>query len=380
MDRATTKNLLVCAKCGRAYDEITFTCPSCGWLTIFKYPGRAFRIDRAEPGIWRYSSLLPKLEKVVSKGEGLTPVNAVGGVLVKNERYNPTGTYSDRASSVIASYVLSKGIEAVSTRFEEDFTYSLAYYLSGVSSIEVVVDDPLSLDYLDVGILLRTKNVRLVSENRPPEPFLFSYAAPLTVEGLKTIAFEIHERRLRVDRVVVPARTGLLAYSVWKGFKDLEEVGMDASYEVVATAIKGARGLLITDLAKSVKVVEISGDEVLDSLLKLWKSGVKTKFLSASAYAIAENLGNSVAVVTMGFRPLSTGRRENREIRREIIRVLEYCGEATAYEVWKAFPTYSLRGMYKILEAMEKRDEVCSEFRSKGKRKVKYYRACRRSF
>ncbi|MEM1527936.1 MAG: hypothetical protein QW290_07330 [Sulfolobales archaeon] len=369
------RNLLTCVNCGRIYSDEVLICPICGWLTIFKYSNRAFRVDKAEPGIWRYRSVLPKVDRVVSKGEGLTPVNNIGGVLVKNERYNPTGTYSDRASSVIASYVLSKGLTTIRTKFEEDFTYSLTYYLSGVSSIEVVVGDPLSLDYLDVDILLRAGNVKLIfGENEKAS--LLGYTSPLTIEGLKTIAFEIYERRLRVERVVVPARTGLLAYSIWKGFRDLEDAGVNASYEVVATSIKGMGNPILPEFAKSIKLVEISRDEAFDSLVKLWKNGVKTKPLSASAYAIAENMGDSVAVVTMGFRPLSAGRRTDKGVRKEIIRILEKSGGATAYEVWKVFPAYSLRGIYKVLESMEEMGEVCSDFKSRGKRKIKYYRVC----
>ncbi|MEM4922621.1 MAG: hypothetical protein QXU65_06480, partial [Sulfolobales archaeon] len=248
-------------------------------------------------------------------------------------------------------------------------------YLSGVSSVEVVVEDPLLLDYLDVDMLLRAGNVRLVfGESKGTS--LLGYASPLTIEGLKTIAFEIYERRLRVERVVVPIRTGLLAYSIWKGFRDLEDVGISTSYEVVAASIKGVGKPSLPVFAKSIKLVEISRDEAFDSLVKLWKNGIKTKSLSASAYAVAENLGNSVAVVTMGFRPLSASRRTDREMRKEIIRVLERVGEATAYEVWKVFPAYSLRGTYKVLESMEEIGEVCSEFKSRGRRKVKYYRVC----
>ncbi|MEM1623661.1 MAG: hypothetical protein QW543_05980 [Sulfolobales archaeon] len=375
MDGNTNENLLTCIKCGRVYSDEVLTCPSCDWPTVFTYSNKAFRIEKAEPGIWRYRSVLPKVDRVVSKGEGLTPVNSVGGVLVKNERYNPTGTYSDRASSVIASYALSRGFATVRTKFEEDFTYSLVYYLSGVSSVEVVVEDPLLLDYLDVDMLLRAGNVRLVfGESKGTS--LLGYASPLTIEGLKTIAFEIYERRLRVERVVVPIRTGLLAYSIWKGFRDLEDVGISTSYEVVAASIKGVGKPSLPVFAKSIRLVEISRDEAFDSLVKLWKNGIKTKSLSASAYAVAENLGNSVAVVTMGFRPLSASRRTDREMRKEIIRVLERVGEATAYEVWKVFPAYSLRGTYKVLESMEEIGEVCSEFKSRGRRKVKYYRVC----
>lgn len=367
---------MVCPECGRVYEEIVFSCPKCDRLTVFRYHGSGLKIDKKEPGIWRYRSLLPRAERVVSKGEGLTPVSRIEGVLVKNERHNPTGTYSDRASSVIASYVASRRFRMVKTEFEEDFTYSLVYYLGGISEVIAIVRDPLSLDYSDVSVLSQAKNVRLTTEDRPEGSAHIGYVGPLTVEGLKTIAFEIYERRLRVERVVVPARSGLLAYSIWKGFKDLEEAGVDASYEVIAASIKGSDGLFLRHLGASVKVVEVGREEVLDSLLKLWRRGVSTKPLSVAAFTVSESIGNSVAVVTIGFRPLSGRRHQNAVVRREIIRILKNYGESTAYGVWRRLPLYTLRGVYKVLEAMEERGEVCSEVRSAGGRKVRYYRAC----
>ncbi len=377
MGREGPSTLLVCSSCGRVYDGEVFTCPSCGGPTVFRYPDGRFSIDKRGPGIWRYRSLLPKLESVVSKGEGLTPVSRLESVLIKNEQRNPTGTYSDRASSVIASYVLSRGIPGVRTRFEEDFSNSLVHYLDGISTVEVVVDDPLSLDYSDVASLIRARSARLTCGEGSPDSIHLGYLNPLTVEGLKTIAFEIYERRLGVERVVVPARTGLLAYSIWKGFGDLEEAGAEPHYEVVAASVKGAERPRVLDLARSVRIVEVDGGEVLESLVRLWRRGVTTKPLSASAFTVAESLGSSVAIVTIGFRAPLSGRSGNVGLRREIVRILGSSGEATAYEIWKRLPVYTLRGTYKLLEAMERRGEIYSEVRSRGGRKVRYYRLCR---
>ncbi|MFN3268812.1 MAG: hypothetical protein ACK416_06105, partial [Zestosphaera sp.] len=85
------------------------SCPRCGGMLSIHYGGACFQVRRDEKGIWRYS-LLPTFQTRVSLGEGLTPITVVDGVLVKNERFNPTGSYADRASSIIASYVRSMGI------------------------------------------------------------------------------------------------------------------------------------------------------------------------------------------------------------------------------------------------------------------------------
>ncbi|MEM2223629.1 MAG: pyridoxal-phosphate dependent enzyme [Acidilobaceae archaeon] len=365
---------LFCTNCRRTYSNIVLSCPNCGSLTIFKYHNARFEINKRMSGIWRYKSLLPTIDKIVSKGEGLTPINTIDSVLVKNERYNPTGSYSDRASSIIASYILSKKTGKVITRFEEDFTYSLVYYLTGISRVTVIVDDPLYLNYSDISILTRVGNVELVSTSEDLSVGVLNYVNPLTVEGLKTIAFELYERRVKVENIVVPAVRGLLAYSIWKGFRDLEESGLSTSYNIVATTIKGYSNIM-PSIRESFKVVEVSRDEVLAALLELGGKGVITKPLSISAFIIAKSLGNSIAILTIGFRPPP---RKHWSIgaRREIIRILEEYGESTAYEVWKNLPVYTLRGVYRALKAMEEKGEVCSEFKTRGNRKVKYYKVC----
>lgn len=370
------EHVLVCARCGRVFKRVVFRCPSCGGLTIFKYSDKSFSVDKSYPGIWRYRFQLPKISKTISRGEGLTPINKVMGVLVKNERFNPTGTYADRASSIISSYLLSSGIDRVRVRFEEDFTYSLAYYLDGALQVEILVDDPLSLDYSDIAVLSRTEGVSLSLESSSLGESYLSYVNPLTIEGLKTISFEIYERKVGVDRVVVPAKTGLLAFSIWKGFKDLEEIGLDIPYEVAAVFIKGSKNSFPLDLARYVKVYEIERDEVLRSLLKLCKKGFVIKPLSALAFTLSDILSNSLAIVTMGFRSLVRSNTRNTNVRREILQVLKSYGEVTAYEVWKKLPIYTLRGIYKVMSSMEERGEICVEIRSRGARKVKYYRMC----
>ncbi|MCS7099399.1 MAG: hypothetical protein RMH84_03695, partial [Sulfolobales archaeon] len=184
------------------FEQVVFRCASCGGLVVFKYPSASFSIDKSSPGIWRYRSLLPNFPKTISKGEGLTPINKVMGVLVKNERFNPTGTYADRASSVISSYLLSSRASGIRVKFEEDFAYSLAHYLDGVLHVEIVLGDPLTLDYSDIAVLSRTESVSLGIGRDFSEDSYLNYINPLTIEGLKTISLEVFERGVGVDRVV----------------------------------------------------------------------------------------------------------------------------------------------------------------------------------
>ena len=59
-------------------------------------------------------------------------------------------------------------------------------------------------------------------------PFNTSFLRAYFIEGMKTIAFEIYEQLDRniPDTIVIPTGSGLSLLGVWKGFKELEEMGI----------------------------------------------------------------------------------------------------------------------------------------------------------
>jgi len=364
-----------CTVCGMIVGSPLPTCPHCGGLVRVEYEEYVYRIDRSKPGIWRYSTLLPKFNGVISRGEGLTPVGKVEGVLVKNEGRNPTGSYADRASAVIASYIRNANLEYVTTSYVDDFTYSLIVYLKDITKVRILLEDLHQVSFSDLlkfigneGVELALKSGMSVQDNT------IEYVNPLTIEGLKTIIFEIYERRLNVENIVVPMETGVLAYSLAKGIEDLRRSGLDVNYNVVAVMIRDSRGQVVVSRPE-IKIVHVEGYEVLKVLDKLAKRGFITKPISAASYAIAENLGNSIAVITMGFKPYKAALRET-HLKDVILKVLSERGPLTAYGVWRENPRYTLRGYYKALKSMELRGEVCSEIALKGARRVKLYKLC----
>jgi len=368
-----------CTLCGRVLEKPFSTCPYCGGLVVIEYSEYYFRVDKSKPGIWRYSSLLPQFTEIVSYGEGLTPISSVDDVLVKNEKRNPTGSYSDRASTVIASYAKSTRIDPLVTRYVEVFTQSLLYYLRNVARVRVLLEDLylVSIDDLVKFMSMSSVDIKTAGVNSD-WGVVIDYMNPLTVEGLKTIIFELCEKRLNVENIVVPMETGVLAYSLAKGLEDLKKAGLDPGYMVVAAIIKGIQ---VPDIVtrSGIKVIEIEGDEVLSALSRLLKKGFVTKPISAVSYAVAENLKNSVAIITMGYKSYKVWVGRER-LRSEIIKILKERGALTAYEIWKENPTYTLRAYYKALKSMEVKGELCSKVVMKGGRRVKYYKLCQSGF
>jgi len=100
---------LRCLRCGFIGYGNMRLCPRCGFPLVTE-PQGLLRIDRKEPSIWRYGSVLNRGGRVVTLGEGFTRVRRVGGVLVKDESRNPTGSFMDRGSAVFISNVSGGGV------------------------------------------------------------------------------------------------------------------------------------------------------------------------------------------------------------------------------------------------------------------------------
>lgn len=364
-----------CLKCGARSSGIHLKCPVCGGVTILEYEEASPTVDRGEASIWRYKGLLPGFPRRVSMGEGLTPLRTVDGVIVKNERKNPTGSYSDRASSVIASYIASTGWRGVlRVEYVEDFAYSLAYYTRGLVNGRILVEDPLNADADE---LVKAHKLGFGIEVCNSSEADLPYINPLTIEGLKTILLEIHERRLNVENIVVPVETGTLAFSLCKALRELGEMGMHPGYIVVGATLKGwGKPWLLNHCKDSIRVEEVEPAEAVESLLKLSRMGLRTKLVSALAYAVARSMGGSIAVITIGEKQVRQ-RRSVSGLGMEILGILEKHGDLTAYEVWRMLGKYSLRGVYKALRSLEELGLICVKHVVKGVgRKVKTYSVC----
>ena len=107
--------MITCINCSQPYPTqgVPYHCPNCGGLYDYATPliYDPAQVDRQQPGIWRYrhSFGLPADTPAISLGEGDTPlvwIEAFGApVAVKGEYQNPTGSFKDRGSAVIAAFL-----------------------------------------------------------------------------------------------------------------------------------------------------------------------------------------------------------------------------------------------------------------------------------
>lgn len=199
-------------------------------------------------GFWRYKPLLPPVEHMTSLGEGGTPLHraerlskAIGikELYLKDETRNPTNSYRDRAAAFLASNAIDKGFETLVCATNGNMGASLAAYAAKTGLIchalvpkvvdvgklaQMIAYDALieeSGDIVDEAIVKAADLAR--------ETGWYQATAelnPLVIEAQKTIAYEINEQYSAPQWVIVPMGSGGTIYSLWKGFKELKQLGL----------------------------------------------------------------------------------------------------------------------------------------------------------
>ena len=110
----------VCTSCKSRFDTIekpVWLC-RCGKPLSVRYIWEQnklhFSVNRDEETLWRYESVLPKVKKRISLGEGFTPLFPIAEtVFVKNETVNPTGSFKDRGMSLAISMAKEQNVENI---------------------------------------------------------------------------------------------------------------------------------------------------------------------------------------------------------------------------------------------------------------------------
>jgi len=216
------------------------------------------------PGIWRWSTLLPRVTKGnrISIGEGNTPLVAIRGdgprLMLKNETANPTWSYKDRANCVSVSVAREFGFKRIFATSTGNHGSAAAAYATA-AGLQCVVF--CHRDAPDLQLALMRHYGAAVFRGGPqaalgralvargdwfPGSILCprdGYANPFGVEGFKTIAFEIVEQLggNAPDRIYAPVGSGDGFYGVWKGFVELHKIGaFDRLPRMVACQASGA--------------------------------------------------------------------------------------------------------------------------------------------
>ena len=236
---------IVCTNCGRGYPPkgFPYQCPKCGGLFDFSAPPKfdTSRFEPSQPGIWRYCHTfrLPPGAEPVSLGEGNTPLVRVKAferdIYFKCEYQNPTGSFKDRGSTLIAAWLKLRGMAEAMEDSSGNAGASFAAYATraGIETrifIPASASGPKRKQIEAYGAELvpvsgsRSDAAESVCRAAGGRVAYASHAwLPFNLPGYATAAYEIFEQL--GDRmpgaVIVPAGQGGLLLGLTRGFSEM---------------------------------------------------------------------------------------------------------------------------------------------------------------
>jgi threonine synthase len=296
-----------CTNCGREYPSTgsPYRCVKCGGIFDFVDPLNfdPKKIDYDQPGIWKYRHTFfsdPELEAFFL-GEGDTPLlwsEAFGHpVAIKCDYLNPTGSFKDRGSSLITSFLHSRRIKECIEDSSGNAGASMAAY-SAMAGIKLNIYAPEGTSMIKqkqieaygaevINIKGSRSTVEVVTKQIADDGFTYASHAylPFNLPGYATVAYEVFEQlgNRSPGTVMVPVGQGGLLLGLHRGFETLLNGGLiDKVPELVGVQARmcaplwsifngGLDGLrLATDrptLAEGIRVWHpIRGDSVLSAV------------------------------------------------------------------------------------------------------------------
>ena len=256
-----------CSQCGQKFtpEQVTHTCPACGGnldthLTFEENPAeldQAEIIQSRDHSIWRYTPLLPvadpNFEHTPLHRVGFTPVYqperlrsklGLRQFFVKDESFNPSASFKDRASAIVIARAIERNIETTITASTGNAGAAMACMAASAGKRAIILA-PKSAPPAKIAQLLTFGAEVALVEGSYDDACRLSLAAsdefgwynrntgynPFTVEGKKTAGLEIWEQVIRFLppqqklTVFIPVGDGNILSGIAKGFIDLLALG-----------------------------------------------------------------------------------------------------------------------------------------------------------
>jgi threonine synthase len=321
------------------------------YLNLTPGPGLTRRdVDPSCRSVWRYARAIGvPADGAVTMGEGGTPLLsgewAGAPVLYKLDFMMPTGSFKDRGTTVMVSYLKSRGLEHVLEDSSGNAGASLAAYAAAAGMrCRILVPETASYPKIAqiaacgadvVTIPGSRQDVAEAALRQSEEIFYASHNwQPFFVEGTKTLAFELWEELgwQAPDNVVVPLGYGSNVLGCERGFAELVRSGEIGARPRIfgvqaarcapyhAAFVAGGESLVATEIAPTLAegiasakptrvaevlravretggtIVAVEEDEIVAALRDLTRRGLYVEPTSAAAAAGLTRLVTSGAI------------------------------------------------------------------------------------
>ena len=242
---------IYCTNCGRPYPEegLPYRCPVC--TGNFDHKGlpdfnrTLLKEAASHPGIWRFRPLLglPEDAPEITLGEGNTPLvwSEIAGrrIAFKLEYLNPSGSFKDRGSAVLASLLRAKGVSEAVEDSSGNAGASFAAYAAraGIHARIFVPESASGPKRAQIALYgaevvsiagPRSNAAQAVRQAAEDGAVYASHAfLPQLLPGYATLAYELYEQLDGAPgTVVVPAGQGNQLLGIGRGFQVLLASGL----------------------------------------------------------------------------------------------------------------------------------------------------------
>ncbi len=249
---------LVCSDCAKTYpaDQVQTYCSECSSPLLPQYDLVSIKatvdrdqIARRPRGMWRWRELLPVTDpgQVVSLGEGDTPLLKLGRLgselglsrcYLKDEAFNPTGSFKARGLSAAVSKASELGVRKVVLPSAGNAGGALAAYAARAGMDAVIYMPKNSPQANIIECRVSGATVELVdglidlagkyAGQKAAEGWfnMSTFKEPYRVEGKKILGYEIAEALgwKLPDVIIYPTGGGTGLVGMWKAFSELEQL------------------------------------------------------------------------------------------------------------------------------------------------------------
>ncbi len=249
---------LKCSRCSAVHSagELQNLC-SCGapLLACYDLAGAVRTLTRESlrgrrRDLWRYQEVMPgSADAAVTLGEGGTPLlplkrlgerHGCPHLYLKDESFNPTGTFKARGMAAAVSQARALGARKLAVPTAGNAGGALAAYASraGLEAYVLMPKDAPPANQLEVrahgaNLILVDGLIgdcgRLLAERKQREGWfdVSTLKEPYRIEGKKTLGYELYEQlggRLP-DAIFYPTGGGVGLIGLWKAFNEMETLG-----------------------------------------------------------------------------------------------------------------------------------------------------------
>ena len=267
---------LRCSRCDKKYEanQVQTFCQTCQAPLLSCYDLAAARkhLDRGafqtrQSGMWRWHELLPvfNLHSAISLGEGDTPLlllRQIGtqygltNLFIKDESFNPTGSFKARGLSAAVSKAKELGIRKLIIPTAGNAGGALAAYAAraGLKATIVMPKDtpPSNIEESKIAgarvVLvdgLISDAAKFAGKMAQEEGWydVSTFKEPYRTEGKKIMGFELAEafNWILPNVIVYPTGGGTGLIGMWKAFAELQELGwLESSHRPRMIAVQAS--------------------------------------------------------------------------------------------------------------------------------------------